>query len=98
MNLHKEYGISLGKLFASKEIEFDDPKDEKNRTYFCSELIAACYKYMGLLEKEKASSNYIPKDFSDKGSMNMINNSALAAERRIIFNEKVLKDTYKFYK
>lgn len=36
VNLNKEYGISLGKLFASKEIEFDDPSDEKSRTYFCS--------------------------------------------------------------
>ena len=76
---------------ASKEIEFDDPEDEKSRTYFCSELIAACYKYMGLLEKEKPSSTYIPKDFSDKGSINMINNSALEPERRIIFNPNVLK-------
>ena len=46
---------------------------------------------MGLLEKERPSSNYIPKDFSDKGSMNMINNTALNPERRIIFDEKVLK-------
>ena len=61
-------------------------------------MIAACYKYMGLLEKEKPSSRYIPKDFTEKGSMNMINNSALGAERRIIFNEKVLKETYRFYK
>ena len=88
----------MGKLFASKEIEFDDPEDEKNRTYFCSELIAACYKYMGLLEKDRASSNYIPKDFSDKGSVNMINNTALEPERRIIFNPKVVKDTYPFYR
>ena len=36
VNLHKEYGLSLGKLVASNEIEFDDPEDEKNRTYFCS--------------------------------------------------------------
>jgi hypothetical protein len=49
------------------------------------------YKYLGILEPGKPSSSYIPKDFTDKGSINMINNTALEAERRIIFNENLLK-------
>ena len=32
---------------------------------------------MGLLEPDKPSSTYLPKDFTDKGSLNMINNTAL---------------------
>lgn len=85
VNLHKEYGISLGKLLRFKEVELD-PEEEKNRTYFCSELIAALYKYLDLLEPGKPSSTYLPKDFTDKGSLDMINNTALEAERRLIFN------------
>jgi len=33
-------------------------------TLFCSELVAACFKEMGLLSKETVSSNYVPGDFA----------------------------------
>lgn len=97
-NLHKEYGFSLGKLLRFNEIVCENEQEEKNRTYFCSELIAALYKQLGLFEPKKPSSSYIPKDFTDKGSLNMINNTALEPERRIIFNEKLLKESYRFFK
>ena len=97
-NLHKEYGFSLGKLLRSNEIVCENEQEEKDRTYFCSELIAALYKQLGLFEPKKPSSSYIPKDFTDKGSLNMINNTALEPERRILFNEKLLKESYRFFK
>jgi len=46
---------------------------------------------LNILEDKKASSTYLPKDFTDKGSLNMINNTALEAERKLIFNLSVLK-------
>lgn len=34
---------------------------KKDRTYFCSELVAACYKHIGIIEdKERSTSNYWP--------------------------------------
>ena len=36
VNLHKEYGFSLGKLLRFKEIVYENEEEEKNRTYFCS--------------------------------------------------------------
>ena len=98
VNLHKDYGISLGKLLSLKEIVYESAQEEKDRTFFCSELIAALYKYLGILDPGKASSTYLPKDFTDRGSISMIKNAALQAERRIVFNEKILKETYRFYK
>ena len=36
---------------------------EDTSSFFCSELIAAAYKELGLLSDEKLSNNYIPGDF-----------------------------------
>tara|TARA_B110000285_G_scaffold232874_1_gene305121 strand:- start:102 stop:497 length:396 start_codon:yes stop_codon:yes gene_type:complete len=36
----------------------------RDRGFFCSELIALVYKYLGLLPKEKAASQYWPGSFS----------------------------------
>jgi hypothetical protein len=41
---------------------------DKDRTFFCSELVAKIYKVLGLLETELASSNFMPGDFSAKSN------------------------------
>jgi len=38
----------------------------KNRTFFCSELVAKCYKVMGIMDNDQVSSKYLPKHFSKK--------------------------------
>jgi uncharacterized protein YycO len=36
-------------------------KNKKDRTYFCSELVAAAYKHLELIEdKQRATTNYWP--------------------------------------
>ena len=54
--------------------------DDRKRTYFCSELIATLYKYLGILDPNKPAAHYWPKNFSDEGHLNMID-SALDPER-----------------
>ncbi len=45
-------------------IDNDDSLIQKDQGYFCSELIAAVYKKLGLLPKDRAASKYWPGNFS----------------------------------
>ena len=38
----------------------------KDKSFFCSELVAAAYKRIGLLDPYKAASTYWPGDFSQE--------------------------------
>jgi hypothetical protein len=39
---------------------------------FCSELVAEAYQRMDLLSEKKLSSEYTPKDFSDKSKLKLM--------------------------
>ena len=58
--------------------------------YFCSELIAATYKHLGLLPSDKShpsylpASRYYPLDFSEKGELKL-EAGHLDFERDIVF-------------
>ena len=49
-----EYRLDVDKLIR-KTCEQDLQQTEK-KTFFCSELVASCYKVMGIFPKEKAAS------------------------------------------
>ncbi len=54
---------------------------EVNKTaFFCSELVGYTYQQMGLLSKEHPADFYEPKDFSDKGHLDLKNNQQLGEE------------------
>jgi len=48
--LGKEFEISLDKLFTFSSVLHRSEDDDKNKTYFCSELAARLYKELGLLD------------------------------------------------
>lgn len=48
---------------------------------FCSELVAEAYQRLGLLDELKPSNEYIPKDFSEKGNLPLLNGAYLAPEK-----------------
>ena len=50
---------------------------------FCSELVAEAYQCMGLLSKRKPSNEYTPRDFSEKGRLELLRGS-LGRELRIV--------------
>ena len=62
--------------------------DEKNGhqydSFFCSQLVAAAYKFLGLLPKEKSTTQYWPVDFSQSQDLGMIEGS-LGSEYLINF-------------
>lgn len=48
-NLDKEFKIDVGKLFKFTSSLNPSQEEKDQRTYFCSELVAALYKSMGLI-------------------------------------------------
>jgi len=59
---------------------------EENRTFFCSELVAAIYKHLDLLEWQRASTQYWPGSFSDKNQLLLKNEAKFSNECFIDFN------------
>ncbi|CAK76973.1 unnamed protein product (macronuclear) [Paramecium tetraurelia] len=86
-NLGKEYGLNPGKLLQKVSLivpQAPQPED-KQRTYFCSELVAKAYKEMGLLELEKSSTQYFPSDFTAEKKLQLLQGATLDPEMLVIF-------------
>ena len=70
-----DYSLDLSILMKQK---CDDTDDDINnipaqKTYFCSELVAACHKVLGVLPAEVPAGQYWPSTFT-KPSMHLNNN------------------------
>ena len=57
----------------------------ENKSYFCSELIASLYKFLGLLPFEISSANYWPGSFSTEVAIPLKNGAKLGSEFLIEF-------------
>ena len=88
-NLYKKFGIGIGKLmkFTSK---LGPQKEETERTFFCSELVAKAYKELGLLEPAKSATQYWPGCFSRKGGLVLLRGD-LGPETVICFDRHLSK-------
>ena len=67
----KPYRITASKLFT-RGVK-TDPGSEK--TFFCSELVAAAYKRLGFLTPDLASCKYWPCNFSDEQTLELTQGS-----------------------
>jgi len=56
------------------------------RTYFCSELVAACYKRADLLPTDISSSRYLPCSFSAARKLPLLKGAKLGREMLIDFS------------
>jgi hypothetical protein len=58
---------------------------EEDRTFFCSELVAKCYKVCGIMAPtDEASSNFLPIDFTSQGTrLKLVPNASLSNEMNI---------------
>jgi hypothetical protein len=57
------------------------PSQDVDKTHiYCSELVAATYKHLGLLTKHHVSNAYAPKDLSSDGNMRLLNRAWLGPE------------------
>ena len=60
-NEGKQYEDNFVSLIKSR---FKSNTEEDTSSFFCSELVAACLKAVGVFSQEIISSNYTPKDFT----------------------------------
>lgn len=61
-----------------------DPLIDTEKTFFCSELVATAYKYIGILPVEKSACTYWPGTFSVESNMKLLQGS-LGDEYKIEF-------------
>lgn len=89
-NLGKNYEINLSKLVTlESDVDWNMINKQKNkdRGYFCSELIAKAIKSVGLLDQKKSSSRYWPVDFAEKNGLLLKKGAYLGKEQVIILNK-----------
>lgn len=72
--LGQKYELGVIKLMRKSS---DDDVEKAKNGYFCSELVAKIYKLTGLLDKQKASSQYWPIDFTEASEMTLLNGAYL---------------------
>lgn len=78
----KKYRLNPMKIMGRKKHGRKSLKDQKG--FFCSELIAAAYIYMGLLPKVQAANTYMPKHFEASQNLPLID-ASLGPEKLIDF-------------
>lgn len=81
----KTYKVSAEKLLKKESLVLDG-EDFKDRTFFCSELVAAAYKRLGLLPKDRSSTQYWPGSFSMEEDLNLLDGAALSQEYLLDFS------------
>jgi len=67
---HLKYGLGATKMMRKKSLAQE--VWDKDRTYFCSELVAKCLKSISLLRADPASCQYLPCDFSEATSIQLL--------------------------
>jgi len=82
---HLRYGLGATKMMRKKSLSHE--VWDKNRTYFCSELVAKCLKNISLLRADPASCQYLPCDFSEATSINLLKGCYFGKEVEIAFEE-----------
>jgi hypothetical protein len=76
----KKYGITAMKVLKR---EASAPGQEES--YFCSELVAAAYRRLGLLPAEMSSAQFWPRDFSSTRQLPLQGGASLGDELLIDF-------------
>ena len=67
----------------------DRDTEDINKTFFCSELIAAIYKKVGILDPNISSAYYWPGNFSTEKSLPLLKGAKLSHEMLIEFDLKL---------
>ncbi|KAM3135611.1 hypothetical protein pb186bvf_012282 [Paramecium bursaria] len=85
-NIGKQYSINPTKFLTFQSQIAMDQKKQENRTYFCSELVAKCYKHLNLLPIEYSSTQYWPGSFSQENKKLKLLYGSLSPEFLIDFS------------
>ncbi|CAD8098652.1 unnamed protein product [Paramecium sonneborni] len=87
-NIGKQYSFNPTKLLKFKSTMLQDPLQQQTRTFFSSELVAACYKYLNLLSQEVSSTQYWPGSFSSENQKLTLQYGGLSEEYIIDFENE----------
>lgn len=79
----KKYEITPMKLL--KRFSVVNQQIDENRTFFCSELVAAVYKQIGLVDEQKAATQYWPGSFSVEENIPLLQGAKFSMEYVIDF-------------
>ena len=82
----KNYSFGALKLLRRNSSE---EAVELQSDFFCSELMAKAYKYIGILDNSKGSNRFWPVDFTDRGSIPFIGANYLGFEKLIILKRHI---------
>ncbi|GAB5369137.1 hypothetical protein AAMO2058_001379700 [Amorphochlora amoebiformis] len=87
----KKYSLTPAKLLRREStMAFDD----KDRTYFCSELVAKALKHLELLREDCPSTEYVPGSFGESHRVTLMNGYSYGPEMRIIFPSRERSKTH----
>eukprot|EP00466_Bigelowiella_natans_P001685 jgi/Bigna1/89771/estExt_fgenesh1_pg.C_550058 len=79
----KKYGLNLCGLICGGTLRnWNDPA----RTYFCSEIVAEGYKFLGLLPPDSCAARYVPGDFSEGSQLAFPEGVTIGGEFKIAFS------------
>lgn len=81
----KQYALNPLRLLQ-KHSTYDSIEDVAGKNgYFCSELVAAIFKFLGFLPREIRSAHYLPGSFSAECKLDLRNGAALGDEHLLEF-------------
>jgi hypothetical protein len=82
-----QYEWRPSQLLNRKTVERDDLQDRK---FFCSELVAKCFKVCGIMEQtQEASGNFLPADFSQQKDRLKLVNCRFSDQKQILLNKSI---------
>ncbi|CAD8097940.1 unnamed protein product [Paramecium primaurelia] len=81
----KKYEVTFSKLFRQKSLS----PSKSNESFFCSELVAKAFKYCGLLESDKASSSFLPVEFTKQ--LKLTNQTQITDDIVVILKKHLIK-------
>lgn len=96
-NIGKQYYISIDKLWSNRSYLAQKPEEVG---FFCSELVAALYKDLGLITRNpsdpdyKPGSNFIPYHFTQRHDLKLLKGT-LSDEYILHFHGETLSQHYK---
>ncbi len=82
----KKYDVNIWRLVQKYSTTDSVNIIPENKSYFCSELIASLYKFLGLLPAEICSANYWPGSFSTETGIRLLNGARLEKEQLVDFS------------
>lgn len=85
-NLQRFVKVVKGKRYHLSALKLLVKSNDESDGYFCSQLVAAGYKSLGLIPNGTPSSSFWPGDFSSKKDLQLSHGAYLSEEQVIDFD------------